>query len=275
MLPPTEAMSNIVRSIRNNCVVLDLHLHYKQSNKLRNEIKHINLITNELSKICNILYNRPTFSSLPRDISKSKPKLELVLASSNVNILSRILASVNGIQIRDQISDEGANLHSEFDSNIIPPDKVDFRLNELYNSLKSGWASKKGITQNALISPWVFSSISPSILDTINDYEAPIITLTDNLVQDQHKNGLTETGFLEGDDFNISTTFISGNSDMQETTLVNILNLSSTFHRSLGTTSPTLRAWFHGINNIDVQDPESLQKEKEKLDLLLHGFSGL
>jgi hypothetical protein len=79
-----------VNFLRKNCILVELKLFYQKVYPPK-ELYWNNRITADLSTFSNIKYARPTFAVNNGTFQRTRPKLDLVLASSDIRMLATVL----------------------------------------------------------------------------------------------------------------------------------------------------------------------------------------
>lgn len=278
-------MPSKLHFLQTNCLILKLVLLHG-TKSAPNELLWNSFITSELSKFSKVLYAKPTFSKLNNSLVSQEAKLDLVLSTRNVELLSTVLFNIRGVQMETNY---------RFQNELIcPPIEEYFLLEEsnqylenLRTSLIKRWNVNRhskmhldGKTQSTIgISPWLFNS-SPTKQVLTSDNNSVMLNRR-NLMKGQYdlndhqgsrffqesvKRDLPQSPSSSHSTHRFSS-IIGEKSNLKHSSLA----LTPIIYESFDAMPYGLQKWLHNV----VEDDYISQNDNiDRLDLLLDGFKG-
>ncbi|QLG73613.1 hypothetical protein HG535_0F01240 [Zygotorulaspora mrakii] len=296
-------MSKRLSFLQDHCLLLTLGLFHRSVSP-PNELLWTRNIASELSKICNILYARNTFSYRANSVARHQPTLDLVLSSSNVTRLAKIIFNLRGIKLNENEIETTPILNPVEES----IDSVtEYReLDSVYESLKQQWniaSHREGYGKSAL-QPLI--SVS-SLFFNKRPVEAAY-SATNELIPLSRSPGLQSdcvttnpqtSTFFQVDEFAQNAKQSEFHhpelQQMQKGSNFMLDDAARHFHDYIGqckkfnhhqylALTPKLyynydsfpvglKKWLHDIDRLDMSFKDK-RAQSDRLDILLHGFKG-
>lgn len=252
-----------------HCLFLSVAIRYPLDPQLTN-IGYNRLLYNTLSTFSDVLYCKPNFIGNTRTLSKF-PIMELVLATNEINKLSKVMSSLIGLDAGEGSVDQ--HVDDEFQQTE--------RLNEIFSSLQGGDENvnsikndKKKFDENQYLTYIDNMCLNKSKMDqietiTLNNMEniAPNFTLSAADKTLNKRNN--EPKHSKSNIRHIFDNSLKGSP---------LLGLKTYYFVDYNTLPLHLKEWLNSIEHSDnfkkLADTSS-SKDSKTLNLLLHGFKGL
>lgn len=268
-------MSFKLQFLQTHCLIMKLVLSHGPSTA-SNELLWNNHIISELSKICKVIYAKPTFTKLENTFTNRDARIDLVLSSNCTDRLSTVLFNIKGItmkkppKIRTDLMCPGLK-------DIFALEHSNEDLEELHGLLLRKWnrskpsASYIASEQPVIIKPWIFNNrpvkkvvTSGNLLVALN---APNIMKRQYDLSDHRGSRFFQEGPLTKLHDHTASIYHSSGPISSE----GYLKVKPVIYESLDSMPPRLQKWLHGA----IDDTVKInQHEQERLDLMLHGFKG-
>lgn len=269
-------MSSKLQFLQNHCLILKLALYHNPKTASR-ELAWTNRIVSELSKICKVVYARPTFTRVGNTFSSQQARIDLVLSSYGIDQLATVLFNVRGIVMGPE---------SKMNNQAMCPDIEDYFVLEQSNPtlervrqrLIRTWSNighKEKMTfrrprSSVLVSPWIFNSrpTRNAVTDSNQTIELNLRNLTRRQYDLRDHRGsrfFPESSPSTPDDIPVD----SPTNRLSEKGAV--LWIKPVIYEGLDTMPSNLQKWLYGVLDDDTTTNES---EQARLDLMMHGFKG-
>lgn len=268
-------MSFKLQFLQTHCLIMKLVLSHSPSTA-SNELLWNNHIISELSKICKVIYAKPTFTKLENTFTNRDARIDLVLSSNFIDQLSTVLFNIKGITMKEQPNIRTDLMCSAIED-IFALEHGNEDLKELHNLVLRKWnrtkpnASYMASEPPVIINPWIFNNrpikkvvTSENLLVALN---APNIMKRQYDLSDHRGSRFFQVGPLTKAHDHTATVNHPSGPISSET----YLKVKPVIYESLDSMPLRLQKWLHGA----IDDTVKInQHEQERLDLMLHGFKG-
>lgn len=264
-------MASNLQFLQKHCLILKLVL-FHGSKSGSNELLWCHHITSELSKLCKVLYARPTLSRLHTTFTRQNTGIDLVLSSHDVGLLSPVLFGITGITMNNR------NAQVKTSDLVCPRIDDYFKLEESNGTLESlrtrltgQWNRRRhasvldrdGQQEMIKLGPWLFNATPVK----------QAVTSENNLVALNMRN-LTKAQYnVKGSRFfqeeNLSKDSSLTRSDEESSN--SFLRIRPILYENIDSMPDSLERWLHDVL---TEDAEPDAADQDRLDLLLHGFKG-
>lgn len=236
-------------------------------------------MTSQISKLCKVLYAKPTFSKVPNSFVRQAAGIDLVLSCYDVNLLSPLLFSIEGIRMSGKMLSQPPDV-------VCPPIEDYFKLEPSNAGLDAlrlvvtkQWARRERVarlqryTEPAAVyaMPWVFNGRpAKSVVTSENN----ILALNSrNITKSQYdlKDHIGSRFFRQDESLKVDNNSLVR---VEENPIIdpdNYLRLKAVLYESFDSMPAPLQNW---LNNVILQDVEPQPEDQDRIDLLLHGFKG-
>ncbi|CCD22612.1 Mss18p NDAI_0A04560 [Naumovozyma dairenensis CBS 421] len=276
---------SLLKSLQHKALFLQLGLHYKPSFKgNRNETKVFENIYNELSRICQIRYGKPTFSTSPKNISRSIPKLDLIVLPGDIIKFSRIFANLRGIDltIKPKTLPRAPYFYSEFtELDQRQNDRHSFNLKWMDKKLSNKWrtgivnqSNNKDCTGFMRISNLIFADKPTLKISTTAGKNVPLYDLSSLQLRNEDSNEMTTLDNTESYSKVIENFYPRMSDCTKNSRNSDFVALRPRYYTSFSSLPSQMQKWLIDSEKEEGAFSEYNGLEKERLDLLLHGFKG-
>ncbi|CCE62952.1 hypothetical protein TPHA_0D03160 [Tetrapisispora phaffii CBS 4417] len=270
--------------IQNNCLVFNYRLRYRKLSS-QNELYVMRHVTKRLSEFGKLLYVKPNFKTVESSIGNKPSSIDVVIASSNLESLSRVLFNIKAIQL--------PNLASVKPISHLNIESADCENKQSLADLTNDNHEYLESVENSLLEEWSKYSF-PSGNTTMRNYEASNsiceITLDNTIYFNSFPSKITkldleasnkETDSISFNKYRIDY-FINQNrfeklhdprlqKDSYQSSLKDSLKLFPYLFKDYETLPGSLKKWMSSIDQ-EGHGTEMSDREKHSLDILFHGF---
>lgn len=272
-------MSSKLQFLQAHCLIMKLVLFHGPGSA-SNELLWNSHITSELSKICKVLYAKPTFSRIENTFANQDAKIDLVLSGYDTGQLSTVLFNVKGITmrepplIRNDLMCPAIEDYFELEQSNKALEDLRGPLIRKWNAFKhSQELTRGGKVSSVAVEPWVFNTRPvKKILTSENQlvgFNSKSQTNSQYDMKDRRGSRFFQDEPSTGYDRN--TVNFKMRRPPDEVSSEHFLALKPVIYESLDSMPLRLQKWLRGAVEDDFTTNEA---EQARLDLMLHGFKG-
>lgn len=252
--------------LRKNCILVELKLFY-QTLYPPKELYWSHRITSELSRFSDIKYARPTFAVNNGTFQRTRPKLDLILASSDIHKLATVLFSLRALVMNTKDEESAVTMTTGVRTN----EGKSGDLEQKYSSLLNRWnggieANDSPFFQLQLNSNLLFSRRPIRYVSTTEDKDVDISS--EEFFTLQEEQHLRSEAVLVDEHSQTSVGIRDGQYGP------NIIHFEPSLYYSYYSLPLSMKLWLNGLEDTETTMMEIREKSAENLDILLYGFKG-
>ena len=255
-----------VNFLRKNCILVELKLFY-QTVYPPKELYWNNRITAELSTFSNIKYARPTFAVNNGTFQRTRPKLDLVLASSDIRKLATVLFNLKALIMNTKGEEPTLTTMTSVQTN----EEKNDNLEQKYSSLLDRWNGKVEVHD----SPFLQLQRDSNLLFAERPVRYVSTTEGEGVdISSEEFFRLEEEQCRRNYDVLVDehSTPSVGMKDGQYGP--NIIHFEPSLYHTYSSLPMSMKFWLNGLEDDETTMMNIDEKSAENLDILLHGFKG-
>lgn len=252
-------MSRVINKkfIEQNCLFIRMGIRFPVQPKLTS-VEYNRLISNKLGTISDVLYCRPSVLGSTFK-SSNYPFMDFILASDEVTKLSKVIASLIGIQL-------------ELRGNKIPITDRTTALNSIYSEIQeSNTSITNKMSNECFVDDMWFDDSKMNTIETLGCQKVENVPSNFNLLTDRQLSSELEISRFKNGRKNNNKRFSNTIDDL------NTIGLRPYYLNDYNVLPYYLKKWMSNMNDSDnfrkLVDV-SKRPDSNALNLMLHGFKG-